>query len=100
MWTGIKLVFSFYCLSVFFYLFIQAYLLIHLQAACLWSVVVSVLLVVHWQRQASGVGRSACSGEGITSVEVPSSHHTGSSLQLTALLSKVETGGMKARMRG
>ncbi len=64
------------------------------------SVMAGVLLGEPWRPKISGVGRSACIGEGNTSVEVPSSPLTGSSLQLTALLSKRQTWGVKGRQMG
>ena len=52
------------------------------------------------QPRTSGAGRLACTGEGNTSVEVPSSPLAGSSLQLTVLLSKRWIWGMKVREMG
>lgn len=70
----------------------------HTQTAQFWPVMADVLLGGRWRPRTSGVGRSACTGEGNTSVEVPSSPLAGSSLLLTALLSKRRTWGVKVGM--
>lgn len=78
---------------------IASYSSSHTQTAQFWSVMAGVLLVEHWRPRTSGAGRSACTGKGTISVEVPSSPLAGSSLQLTALLSK-RTWEMKERKMG
>lgn len=79
----------------FFIPCIDTTLLIHPtpQTAQFCLVMAGVLLGARWPPRTSGSGRSACSGEGSTSVEGPSSPPAGSSLQLTALLSKRWTWG-------
>lgn len=73
--------------------YIPSYSSSHTQTAQFRSVMAGVLLAGRWRPRTSGAGKSACTGEGDTSVEVPSSPLAGSSLQLTALLSKRWTWG-------
>lgn len=62
----------------------------HIQIAHFCLVKTNVLLEGLWLGKTSGAGMSVCTGEGGTFVEVPSSPLAGSSLLLTALLSKTQ----------